>query len=382
MNIVNRNDDIAGIRNLIRVFPVTAILGPRQCGKTFLAKRIEHGYYFDLENPRDIAKLENPQINLENLAGTIIIDEVQRNPLLFPLIRYLVDNNKKQRYILLGSASLDLIKNSSESLAGRIGYYDLGGFSIFDTKETNLRKLWLRGSFPLSYLSKNERDSLVWRDNYIRTFLERDIPQLGINIPSATLRRFWTMICHYHAQVVNYSEIGRSFGISDMTVRKYIDILKNTYMIRVVEPWYVNIGKRLVKRPKLYLRDSGILHSLLSITNIDELLSHNKLGASWEGFAFENVAKSIAKRNEELFFWSTHTGTEVDLFWQHKGKNWAVEFKYSDAPSMTRSMHAALEDLDLSHLWIVYPGKEDYKLSQRITVRALQNIKSSWEYKT
>lgn len=381
MKIIKRNNDTAGVAALIKTFPVTAIIGPRQCGKTFLAKRIKHSAYFDLENPRDFTRLANPQVTLEDIEGLIIIDEVQRNPALFPLIRYLVDNNKKQKYLLLGSASPELMKNSSESLAGRIGYYNLGGFSILDIKENEIEKLWIRGGFPLAFLSGNDTKSAVWRDNYILTFLERDIPQLGINIPSNTLRRFWTMISHYHGQTVNYSEAGMSFGISDMTVRRYIDILEKTFMVRMVQPWRVNIGKRLVKRPKIYLRDSGILHSLLSIENKTDLFSHNKLGASWEGFAFENVSRSIGKRSAELYFWSTHTGAEVDLFWQHKGKNWAIEFKYADAPGITRSMQVALKDLKLSHIWVIYPGKEDYKLSPQITVKALRNIRPAWEYK-
>lgn len=381
MKIIKRDADAQGIESLIKTFPVTAIIGPRQCGKTFLAKHTKHAAYFDLESPRDFTRLENPQMSLEDIEGLIVIDEVQRNPALLPIIRYLVDNNKKQKYLLLGSASPDLMKKSSESLAGRIGYYNLGGFSIMDIKNDEIEKLWIRGGFPLSFLSKNDLESGVWRDNYILTFLERDIPQLGINIPSNTLRKFWTMISHYHGQIINYSEIGMSFGISDMTVRRYIDILEKTFMIRTVQPWYVNIGKRLVKRPKIYLRDSGILHSLLSIGTTADLFTHNKLGASWEGFAFENVARSIGKRGEELYFWSTHTGAEVDLFWQKNGKNWAIEFKYADAPKITRSMQIALDDLMLSHMWIIYPGKEDYKLSPKITVRALRNITPSWEYR-
>jgi predicted AAA+ superfamily ATPase len=261
-----------------------------------------------------------------------------------------------QRYLILGSASRDLIRQSSETLAGRIGYFNLGGFRIDDVGSAALPRLWLRGGLPRSFLSPSDEESTVWRENYIATFLERDLPQLGISIPSNTLRRFWTMLGHYHAQVVNYSELARNFGISDMTARKYIDLLEGTFMLRLLQPWHTHIGKRLVKRPKLYLADSGIFHSLIGVGRREELMRHNKLGASWEGFALECVIRSIGKRNEAVFFWSTHSGAEVDLFWQHQGKNWAVEFKYMEAPRKSLSMQSALKDLGLERLWVVYPG--------------------------
>ena len=378
--IIRRNYDTKRINLLLKTFPVTAILGPRQSGKTFLAKQIKYNHYFDLENPRDIACLENPQLAVEDLTGLIVIDEIQRHPDLFKVMRYLVDNNPKQKYLILGSASGILIKQSSESLAGRIGYYYLGGFSIPDVGVSNIKKLWLRGGFPRSFTARNNKESFLWLSNYISTLLERDIPQLGITIPASTLRRFWIMLSHYHGTILNYSEIARSFGISDMTVRKYIDILEKTFMIRILQPWYVNIGKRLVKSPKIYLNDTGIFHSLMSLEDFDQLNAHNKVGASWEGFSLECVAKSLQKRSEELFFWNTHTGAELDLFWQDKGQNWGIEFKYADAPKMTRSMHSAINDLELSHLWIVYPGKQLYKLNARVTVMPLNTIKEIWDY--
>ncbi|OGS34434.1 MAG: hypothetical protein A2474_01545, partial [Elusimicrobia bacterium RIFOXYC2_FULL_34_12] len=365
--IIQRKQDIEEINRLLKLFPVTAILGPRQSGKTFLANRMKYNHYFDLENPQDVARLENPQITLEDLSGLIVIDEIQHHKDLFKIMRYLVDRNPKQKYLILGSASGNLMKQSSESLVGRIGYYSLGGFSISDIGANNIKKLWLRGGLPRSFLSRNDNESFLWLSNYISTFLERDIPQFGITIPSYTLRKFWLMLSHYHGAILNYSELARSFGVSDMTVRKYIDILEHTFMMRILQPWYANIGKRLVKSPKIYIRDSGILHSLLSIQNFNQLAVHNKVGASWEGFALECISKSLNKKNEELFFWNTHNGAELDLFWQNKGKNWGIEFKYSDAPKITRSIHLAINDLKLSHLWIVYPGKQYYKLSAKVT---------------
>jgi len=380
--LIKRKTEIENINDLTSSFPVTAILGPRQCGKTVLANQIRFDHYFDLENPRDSARLENPQLALEDLKGLIVIDEIQRIPGIFKLIRYLVDSNPKQKYLILGSASKDLILQSSESLAGRIAYNRLGGFTLSDIGKKNLQRLWSRGGFPRSYLAKSTDGSFLWLENYISTFLERDIPQLGIFIPARTLRKFWIMISHYHSQLVNHSEIGRSFGISDMTVKKYISILEGTFMLRVLQPWYTNTKKRLIKRPKIYIRDSGIFHSLMSIGNKKQLFSHNKLGASWEGFALECVARSLNKRDEELYFWQTHAGAELDLFWQHKGKNWGIEFKYSDAPRKSKSMEIALKDLELAHLWVVYPGKTSYKLDKKLSVIPLSDIKATWDYKT
>lgn len=378
--LIKREAEIEHINNLISSFPVTAILGPRQCGKTVLANQVAFDHYFDLENPRDSVRLETPQLALEDLEGLIVIDEIQRFPDIFQLIRYLVDSKSKQKYLILGSASRDLIRQSSESLAGRIGYHRLGGFTLSDIGKKNLQKLWLRGGFPRSYLAGSSSKSFLWLENYINTFLERDIPQLGISIPARTLRKFWTMISHYHSQVLNHSEIGRSFGISDMTVKKYMNILEGTFMLRVLQPWHTNTKKRLIKRPKIYIRDSGIFHSLMSIENKKQLFSHNKLGASWEGFALEYISRSINKRDEELYFWQTHAGAELDLLWQHKGKNWGIEFKYADAPRKTKSMEIALKDLKLSHLWVVYPGKKAYKLSKNLSVIPIHDIAESWDY--
>lgn len=374
MTFIPRPIDYARIVELMQTFPVTAILGPRQCGKTTLAGQISCDHYFDLENPRDMARMENPQLALEDLSGQIVIDEIQRMPDLFPLIRFLVDHKSGQKYLILGSASRDLIRQSSESLAGRIGYYTLGGFRLQDVGVEHFKTLWLRGGFPDAFKPENEGQSLLWRQNFITTFLERDIPQLGINIPAGTLRRFWTMLSHYHGQVLNYSELGRSFGISDVTVRRYIEILEGTFMVRVLGPWVQNLGKRLVKRPKIYLRDSGLFHSLMSIDAYDQLVSHPKLGASFEGFALECICRHINKTDSELYFYNVHSGSELDLFWQDKGKNWGMEFKYTDAPKLTRSMKTVIQDLDLAHLWVIYPGKMTYRIAENITVLSLMDL--------
>ncbi|HPO13137.1 MAG TPA: ATP-binding protein [Candidatus Hydrogenedentes bacterium] len=378
--MIDRKTDQAQLTELMSVFPVTAILGPRQSGKTTLARTFSADHFFDLENPRDAAMLAEPQLALEPLSGLIVIDEIQRAPNLFPLIRHLVDTHKKQRYLILGSASRDLIRQSAESLAGRIAYHELAGFRLNDISAEQWRTLWLRGGLPPSYIARTDASSRQWREHYVATFLERDIPQLGINIPAATLRRFWTMLCHYHGQIINYSEFARSFGVSDMTVRRYLDILEGTFMVRLLQPWHVNLGKRLVKRPKLYIRDSGLLHTLLSIRSFADLASHNKLGASWEGFALETAARALGKRNEELAFWATHSGAEVDLFWQDHGKNWAIECKYANSPRLTPSMSSAMNDLDLTHLWIVYPGDRTYSLASHISALPLAAVKDTWQY--
>ncbi len=378
--MVIRTTDREILSGLLSSFPVTAIVGPRQTGKTTLAREFASDYFFDLENPRDAALLAEPQLALESLSGIIVIDEIQRAPNLFPLIRYLVDTHKDQRYLILGSASPDLLRQSAESLAGRIAYHELGGFRLDDIGGNQWRRLWMRGGLPRSYMAPTDKSSHQWLEQYIRTFLERDIPQLGITIPSVTLRRFWTMLCHYHGQILNYSEFARSFGISDMTVRRYIDILEGTFMVRLLQPWHLNIGKRLVKRPKVYLRDSGLLHALMAIRSMEDLASHNKLGASWEGFALEVATRSIGKRIEEYAFWATHSGAEADLFWQEGGKNWAIEIKYADAPRLTPSIVSAMKDLDLAHLWILYPGDRAYPLAPGVSTLPLEAVKKSWAY--
>ena len=379
-NRIDRPTDKGALAKLMGAFPVTAILGPRQSGKTTLAHEFPGDHFFDLENPRDAALLAEPQLALEPLSGLIVIDEIQRAPDLFPLLRYLVDTRPDHRYLILGSASRDLIRQSSESLAGRLAYHELGGFRLTDVGVEHWRRLWLRGGLPPAYTAANEAQSHLWREHYVATFLERDLPQLGISIPAPTLRRFWIMLCHYHGQLLNHAELARAFGVSDMTVRRYLDILEGTFMIRLLQPWHLNISKRLVKRPKLYLRDSGLLHVLLAIRSVQDLAGHNKLGSSWEGFALEMAARAIAKRHEELAFWATHSGAKVDLFWQEHGKNWAIEIKYADAPRFTPSMASAMKDLELTHLWVLYPGDRAYPLADAASTLPLASVVDRWHY--
>jgi predicted AAA+ superfamily ATPase len=380
MRMIAREQDLEAVAKLMAAFPVTAILGPRQCGKTTLARAFDADHAFDLENPRDVARLEQPQLALEDLRGLIVIDEIQRLPDLFPLLRYLVDRDVGQKYLILGSASRDLIQQGSETLAGRIAFHQLGGFRLSDIGAENATTLWLRGGLPPSFLAADDEQSLAWRRQYISTFLERDIPQLGISIPARTLRRFWTMLSHYHGQILNYSELARSFGVSDMTIRRYCEILEGAFMIRLLAPWVTNVGKRVVRRPKLYLRDSGVAHALMSVESMEQLRSSPKLGASWEGFALECVCRVLDREDEELFFWRTHAGGELDLLWQWGGRNWGVECKYQDAPRMTRSMKSALADLELAGLWVVYPGRTSYRLAEDVHVIPLHDIGATWDY--
>ncbi len=363
-------------------FPVVAILGARQVGKTTLARFIKSKSYFDLENPRDLAKFENPQLLLENLKGIIVIDEIQRKPELFPLLRYLVDRkNNKARFLILGSASSDLIRQCSESLAGRILYCPMYGFSSSEIDQSMWKRLWERGSFPSSFLAKSSTVSNQWREQYIGTFLEKDIPQLGITIPANTLRRFWMMLSHYHAGLLNYSELGKSFGISDMTVRRYIEILESTFMVHIIKPWHDNLGKRLTKQPKLYLSDSGIFHTLQSIESFQQLDTHPKLGASFEGFVINQILAIRRRELSNYFFYRTHQGTELDLFWIQGGKKWGVEVKYADAPSLTKSMQIALADLKLEKIWVVYPGTDRYLIHKKIEVIPVSNLKEIIQFK-
>jgi predicted AAA+ superfamily ATPase len=357
----------------LAVHPVAALLGPRQCGKTTVARMIgeqQPAAYFDLENPVDVQRLSAPLTVLEALSGLVIIDEVQRQPDLFQLLRVLVDRpHNRARFLLLGSASPQLVRGVSESLAGRIGFVDLAGFDLTEVDSTQRDRLWLRGGFPRSFLAEDDPASMTWRQGFIRTFLERDIPQLGITIPAETLRRFWTMVAHYHGQVWNAAEFARSLGASEVTARRYLDILAGAYMVRILPPWFENLSKRQVKSPKIYIRDSGILHGLLQLGALSELQSHPKLGASWEGFAIEQIIHLLDTR--DAYFWSTHSGAELDLLARVRGKSYGFEIKYADAPGTSRSMQVALHDLALEHLWVIYPGQQEYVLGERITVLPL-----------
>ena len=372
MRYLPRPRELEAVRAKLRRAPITTLLGPRQCGKTTLARALEAEHFFDLEEPRSLARLDEPQTVLEGLTGTVVIDEVQRKPELFPLLRVLADRQPATRYLLLGSASPELVKEVSESLAGRVAYHDLGPLALDETGACEWRTLWLRGGFPRSYLSDGDTASALWREDFIHSHLERDIPALGIAIPAETLRRFWVMVSHYHGQTLNLSELGRSFGVSDHTVRRYLDILSGTFMIRLLPPWHANVGKRLVKAPKLYIRDSGLLHALHAIATPLQLESHPKLGASWEGFAMEQAIRLMDVRHP--YFWRTHTGAELDLVWQARGALWGMEFKYQDAPRMTKSIRAVMNDLPLQHLWIVYPGPDRYRLDKAVSVVPVTEI--------
>ena len=359
----------------IRRSPATVLLGPRQCGKTTLAREIaaEHNaHFFDLESPKDLLRLQNPELALEKLTGLVVLDEVQFRPDLFPVLRTLIDGSSSASYLLLGSASPTLLRNAGESLAGRIEFVDLHGFDITETGTASMHQNWVRGGFPRSFLASSEEDSAHWREGFIRTFLQRDLPQFGIQVPEPTMRRFWTMLSYTHGQILNSSGLARSMGMTDKTIRQYVDHLEQTYMVRVLPPWFENLKKRQVKAPKVYIRDSGILHTLQSIASPDQLDVHPLLGASWEGFAIEQLIRIHAFT--QVYFWATHASAELDLFVLHQGKRLGFEMKSTESPRVHRSMHTAIQDLHLDHLFIIYPGKEHAQLEQHITAVGLQDI--------
>ena len=377
--MIERQHYISRIETALAHNPVVALLGPRQCGKTTLARIIASHRkcdYFDLEDPVDLSRLSAPMLTLGDLSGLVVIDEVQRKPDLFEVLRVLVDRpQSKTQFLLLGSASPRLVQGVSESLAGRLAFVDMSGFDVREIGLENFQKLWFRGSFPRSYLAPSSKISDQWRKNFIKTFLERDIPQLGISIPSLTLRRFWTMIAHYHGQVWNAAEFSRSLGRSEATARRYLDILSGAFVIRQLQPWYENLAKRQVKSPKVYIRDSGLLHALLSLPGDDGIRMHPKLGASWEGFAIEQVL-ALTEKQEDAYFWATHAGAELDLLIFKNGKRLGFEIKYSDAPRITKSMRIAVEDLRLDKIHIIYPGRKSYPLDKQIHVQSILDIES------
>jgi predicted AAA+ superfamily ATPase len=361
------------VRKALARNPVVALLGPRQCGKTTLARQLisaGHPNYFDLEDPVVAQLMENPMTALRELSGLVVIDEAQREPRLFPVLRVLADRPKRSAtFLILGSASPALSRQSAESLAGRVEIIEMRGFDLNELPQSARDKLWRRGGFPRSYLAGDEEASGVWRKNFIRTFLERDLAALGFGLSPALMRRFWTMLAHYHAQIWNGSEIAASLGIAPNTARAYLDALEQTYMIRRLQPWHANLGKRLVKTPKIYFRDSGIFHTLSGISSAAELLTHPKLGASWEGFALEEILQ--AQQPDQCWFYAVHSGSELDLLMEISGRRVGVEFKRADAPTATRSMHLAIADIKLDELWVVYPGARAYALDKKIKVRPL-----------
>ena len=366
--MINRVELLEQVKYGLKRSPVTAILGPRQCGKTTLAREIgrqEKAAYFDLEDPNDQARLANPQLLLGSQRGVVILDEIQRRPELTMLLRVLADRRPLPcRFIVLGSASPDLMRQASDSLAGRIHFVDMGGFTLGEVGAGQRDRLWLRGGFPTSFLADNDEDSRQWRLSLVRTFLERDMPQLGVRIPAEMLRRFWTMLAHHHGQIWNGSEIGASLGVTHHTTRKYLDLLCRAYVVRQLQPWFENLGKRVVKSPKVYVRDAGLLHALLGIPDFPALQGHPKLGASWEGFVIEQILSWAGERN--AYFWATHSRAELDLMVLAKGRRWGFEVKYQDAPTITKSMRIAMQDLKLERLWVVYPGKVGYPMDDRI----------------
>jgi hypothetical protein len=379
--MINRGAYLDVIRAGLKRSPVVAVLGPRQCGKTTLARQVVpvgSPTYFDLEDPAVALLMENPMTALAALRGTVVIDEAQRQPGIFPVLRVLADRKERPAtFLILGSASPDLSRQASESLAGRVEIVDLRGFDLGEVPRAESDKLWFRGGFPRSFLAETDEDSVRWRRDFIRTFLERDLAQLGFGMSPAALGRFWTMVSHYHAQIWNGSEIAASLGIAPNTARSYLDALEQTFMIRRLPPWHENVGKRLVKTPKIYFRDSGLFHALQGIATPEDLQVNPKLGASWEGFALEETLQVL--KPLEAYFYAVHSGAELDLFLLHRGRRLGIEFKRQDAPQLTRSMRVAMEDLRLDALWVVYPGAREYQLEGRVTVRPLSGIRAEPE---
>lgn len=360
---------------------VVMMVGPRQCGKSTLVRSLRSigpDSLFDLEDPAAAAALAQPMTVLRDLRGLVVIDEAQRCPALFPVLRVLADrDDQPAKFLLLGSATPELSRQASESLAGRVEIVELRGFDsreVLDQPGSQPGSLWLRGGFPRSFLAGSEPDSVRWRQDFLSTFLERDLGVLGFGMPPAAMRRFWMMLAHYHGQIWNASELASAMGVSSHTTRAYLDALEQTFMVRVLQPWHENLGKRLVKSPKVYLRDSGLLHTLLGIEDAMQLYVHPKSGASWEGFAIEEVLRAF--RAEQAWFYKVHSGSELDLLLLHRGRRIGFEFKREDAPRATRSMHVASADLQLDALYVVYPGGRRYGLGDGIEVVPLDAV---WE---
>jgi hypothetical protein len=374
--MITRPQELGRIRRALKRSRVVALIGPRQCGKTTLARQIvppDSPNYFDLEDPTSLARLAEPMTSLSTLRGVVVIDEVQRRPDLFPVLRVLADRKPlRARFLILGSASPALLRQSSESLAGRAETIPLSGFSLAEAGAKQQNRHWLRGGFPRAFLARSNADSLAWRRQFIQTFVERDLPQLGINIPAQAMLRFWTMAAHYHGNIWSAAEPARSLGISEPTVRRYLDALTGLFMVRQLQPWHENLGKRQVKSPKIYVRDSGLLHQLLGIRTDKELLSHPKCGASWEGYAVEEALKHF--QPDEAYFWATHQGAELDLLLFKDGRRLGVEIKRMDAPTLTPSMRIVLENLRLDRLVILYPGSTRYALAKRVEVLPLATL--------
>jgi len=371
---------VEAVETLFRRARVVAILGARQVGKTTLAQQYASRFRgpttrFDLEDPATEARLEEAMPVLGGLRGLVVLDEIHRRPDLFAMLRVLVDRPRdKTRFLVLGSASPALLRQTSESLAGRIAYHDLDGLALDEVGAGKLERLWLRGGYPRAFLAPTDGAGDGWRRDLIRTYLERDLPDLGVTIPSGTLRRFWTMLAHWHGQIWSSAELARSFGVADTTVRRYLDLLCGTFMMRLLPPFHENLAKRQVKSPKVYFADSGLLHSFLGVRTREELESHPRLGASWEGFALGQVIARLGASPEECFFWATHTGAELDLLVIRGRKRFGFEIKRTEAPRVTRSVHTALADLRLDRVDIVHAGGETYPLADRVRALALRRL--------
>jgi predicted AAA+ superfamily ATPase len=370
------------VERLLRNSPCVAVLGPRQVGKSTLAAQVAAGAasdtrVFDLEHPRDLRRLQNPLEALEVLRGLVVLDEVQHRPDLFPVLRVLADRPRTPaRFLILGSASPALLRQSAESLAGRLAYHELGGFDLEEVGSEKWRALWLRGGFPPAFTARGDQQSLDWRHDFVRTHLERELPELGVRIPPATLRRYWMMLSHYHGQTWNAAELARAFGVAEKTVRHYLDLLAGTFLVRRLDPWFENVGKRQVKAPKVYLADTGLLHAMLGVDSRDELLGHPKVGASFEGFAIQQLVRRLEARNEECFFWAAHNGPELDLLIVRGRRRLGFEVRFSDAPEVTRSMHSARKALGLERVDVVYPGPETFALDKGFRAVSVSRL---WE---
>lgn len=383
--IIERSEHHRNLLALLDEYPVVGLIGARQVGKSTLAREIvqtwpEQTHYFDLESSIDLARLADSMFALSPLRGLVVLDEVHRMPDLFTTLRVLADRNPNTaKFLILGSASPALLKQSGESLAGRIAYYDLPGLNLSEVGIENIDELWLRGGFPRSFVAAKDSKSFRWRRNFIRTFLERDLPQFGISIPALTIERFWMMVAHYHAQIWNGAEIGRAFGMSHTSARRYLELLQSTFMLRCLQPWFANVSKRQIKAPKVYVRDTGILHGLLGIKNLEELNGHPKVGASWEGYIVENLIQVLDVEERDCFFWGTHTGAEIDMIVNSGGRLRGFEIKRTASPRITGSIRSALEDLKLDRVDIIYPGCENFALSERVNAISASTILSEFK---
>lgn len=380
MHVIPRTLHLRALETRLAQYPVVGILGARQVGKTTLARVVADCWegavtFFDLEDPRDRARLSEPSLVLPELRGLVVLDEIQRMPELFPLLRVLADRPElPARFLVLGSASPDVTRQSSESLAGRVSYYVLPGLHLSEVGPEAWARLWVRGGFPRSYLADGESASLQWRADFIRTFLERDLPALGVRVPATALRRFWQMLAHYHGQLWNGAELARAFGVSETAVRNYLDILTDGLVVRQLQPWFQNVSKRQVKSPKVYVSDSGLVHGLLGVENRDQLEGHPKSGASWEGFVLDQLLTHLGLEWREVYYWATHAGAELDLLVIRGGERVGFEVRRTATPSTSRSMHAAIQTLSLSRLDVIHAGSETFPLKENIRAVAFRQL--------